>query len=105
MLSFNALGLGNREMSAKRGTAHMPDQREELDPWRVIVSSLFEHVGSFDVPQIIDRAGLSVNWSLTEREDYSETYRKAAYRPRINEAYEALSNEDRLRVAYLVATR
>lgn len=81
----------------------MPDQRHELDPWRVIVSSLFEHVDSFDVPRIIDRAGLSVNWSLTDRENYSHPYRKAAYRPRINQAYEALSNEDRLRVAYIVA--
>ena len=103
VLSFNALGLSNREMSAKWGTARMPDQRDELDPWRVIVSSLFDHIESFDVPQIIDRAGLSVNWSLTDQENYSHTYRKAAYRPRINQAYEALSNEDRLRVAYFVA--
>lgn len=81
----------------------MPNQREDLNPWRVIVSCLFEHVRSFEIPQIIDRSGLPVNWLLTEREDYSETYRKAAYTRQIYEAYDDLSNEDHLRVAYIVS--
>lgn len=81
----------------------MFDREQELDPWRVILSCLFEKVGSYDIPQIIDKAGLPVDWSLTERQDYSHGYRKAAYRPRINKAYEALSREHRLRVAYIVA--
>ena len=41
-------------------------------------------------------------WRLTEREDYSHKYRKAAYRPRINTAYEALNGVDQLRVAFIV---
>ncbi|MDE0006167.1 MAG: hypothetical protein OXQ29_26050 [Rhodospirillaceae bacterium] len=74
---------------------------DELDPWRVILSCLFE-INSYEIPGIIDASGLTVNWRLTEREDYSHNYRKAAYRPRINGAYEALSGDDRLRVAFIV---
>jgi hypothetical protein len=78
-------------------------RRTEIDPWRVICSCLFE-LSSSDIPDIIDRAGLRVDWSLTEKQDYSHSYRKAAYRPRINSAYEALSQEDQLRVVYVVAS-
>ena len=35
----------------------MFDREQELDPWRVILSCLFENVGSYDIPQIIDKAG------------------------------------------------
>ena len=44
-----------------------------------------------------------VDWSLTEREGYSDKYRRATYRPRINKAYEALNAEDRLRVTFIVS--
>lgn len=81
----------------------MVPRRTEIDPWRAICSCLFE-LSSSDIPDIIDRAGLRVDWSLTEKQDYSHSYRKAAYRPRINSAYEALSKEDQLRVVYVVAS-
>lgn len=45
-----------------------------------------------------------MDWSLNEGQDYSHSYRKAAYRPRINTAYEVLGDEDRLRVAYIVGS-
>ena len=78
-------------------------QKSELDPWRVICGHLFE-LDSYYIPEIIDKTGMPVNWTLTEREDGSHTYRKAAYRSRINAAYESLSEQDRLRVAHIVAS-
>lgn len=75
----------------------------ELDPWRVILSHLF-FMHSYDIPQICDRAGLSVDWALTEKEAYSEKTRLAAYRKRINAAYDVLSDENKLRAAYIVVT-
>jgi len=75
----------------------------ELDPWRVIRSFL-ARIDSRAVPDVVDRAGLTVDWTLTDREDYSHSYRWAAYRPRIDAAYEALqSDDDRLRIAFIVA--
>jgi len=75
--------------------------REDLDPWRVILHHLF-FLHSRDIPHILDRAGLAVDWTLTDKENYSEKTRLAAYRPRINVAYEALTDENKLRAAYLV---
>ena len=75
--------------------------RHQLDPWRVIVACLFE-LDSHETPGIIDMSGMAIDWRLTEREDYSHKYRKAAYRPRINAAYEALNEDDKLRVAFIV---
>lgn len=73
-----------------------------LDPWPVIRGVLLD-LDSYEVPKIIDRAGLTVDWTLKEKQDYSHKTRLAAYRPRIDAAYQALSSDDRLRVAYIVA--
>ena len=75
--------------------------RNELDPWRVILACLFE-TDSYEIPNVIDVAGLAVDWQLTERDDYSHKYRKAAYRPRIIKAYESLKGDDQLRVAFII---
>lgn len=77
--------------------------KSELDPWQVILGHLFES-DSYYIPQIIEKTGMMVDWSLTKQENYSHKYRKAAYRPRINSAYNSLSEQDRLRVAYIVAS-
>jgi len=77
--------------------------KSELDPWQVILGHLFE-LDSYDIPQIIEKTGMTVDWSLTDREDYSHKLRKKAYRSRINSAYNLLSEQDRLRVAYIVAS-
>lgn len=77
--------------------------KSELHPWQVILGHLFE-LDSYYIPEIIEKTGMIVNWSLTEREDYSHKYRKAAYRPRINSSYNLLSEQDQLRVAYIVAS-
>lgn len=77
--------------------------KSDLDPWR-IVRSFLSQLRSYDVPDVLDRTGLSVNWSLTEKQDYSHAMRWAAYRPRIDAAYQSLASEDeRLRVAFVLA--
>ena len=74
----------------------------ELDPWRVLRSFLAK-LNSRDVPDVIDRSGLHVDWNLSEKHDGTHSTRWAAYRPRIDAAYELLpSDEDRLRVALLL---
>jgi hypothetical protein len=74
--------------------------RGDLDPWRVIRSFLSK-LRSYDVPDIIDRAGLAVDWTLHPRQDSTHATRWAAYRPRIDAAYESLrSDDDRLRIAF-----
>jgi PLD-like domain len=78
-------------------------EKGDLDPWRVI-RSVLSRLRSYDVPDVLDRTGLPVDWSLTERQDYSHATRWAAYRPRIDRAYQSLtSDEERLRVAFIVA--
>ena len=77
--------------------------KSELDPWRVICAKLFE-ITSYDIPEIIEKTGLAVDWSLSKRQDHSHTYRKSAYRPRINNAYELLGEQERLRVATITAS-
>jgi len=77
--------------------------KTDFDPWRVIRSFLAE-IDSRTVPDIIDRSGMAVDWTLTGHQDYSHSYRWSAYRPRIDAAYQALrSDDDRLRVAFIVA--
>ncbi len=78
-------------------------RRSDLNPWPVI-RGLLLRLSSYDVPGVIDQAGLIVDWSVTERENHSHSTRLAAYRPRIDTAYHGLStDDDRLRVAYIVA--
>lgn len=77
-------------------------KHSDLNPWPVLRSFLLG-LSSYDVPEVVDRAGLTVDWTLTDKENYSHKTRLAAYRPRIDAAYQSLSNtDDRLRVAYVV---
>ena len=79
------------------------ERRSNLSPWPVIRGLLLQ-LSSYDVPGIVDRSGLSVDWNLTLRENYSNSTRLAAYRGRIDAAYENLSgHDDCLRVAYTIA--
>ena len=77
--------------------------KSKLDPWRVLCARLFE-LSSHDIPYIIERTGLVVDWSLNKRQDFSHDSRKSAYRPRINAAYDLLGEDDRLRVVNITAT-
>ena len=81
---------------------HKSNAINKLDPWRIILACVFE-LDSQDIPLIIDMSGMIVDWQLTEQEGYSHKYRKSAYRPRINKAYETLDGEDRLRVNFIIS--
>lgn len=74
----------------------------ELDPWRVICNELF-NLSHYEIPHIIDKTGLVVNWHLAQPEDVSENTRKKTYRPRINAAYDALNKNAKLRVAHITS--
>jgi hypothetical protein len=67
----------------------------ELQAWPVVSSILFEIATSDDIVSVIGRAGLAVDWSLTEQEDFSHKTRKRAYMPRVQRAYSTLPSEDR----------
>lgn len=78
-------------------------RREELDPWPVL-RGLLMGVRSYDVPDVVDRTGLSVDWRLTEKQDWSHATRLSVYRSRIDAAYDGLAkDDDRLRVAFILA--
>ncbi|MGS0756841.1 hypothetical protein ACVBEH_20760, partial [Roseateles sp. GG27B] len=76
--------------------------RSELHPWRVLRSFVLE-LSSYEVPNVLDRAGLQVNWTLTKEQNFSGKMRIAAYRPRIDTAVEELGEEAQLRLAFVVA--
>jgi hypothetical protein len=62
----------------------------------VVSSVLFDLTpASDDIVSIVGRAGLTVDWNLNSRENYSHSTRKRAYRPRVHAAYSALNPEDR----------
>lgn len=73
----------------------------ELHPWRVLRSLVLE-LSSYEVPKVIDRAGISVDWSLTVQKDYSDKMRIAVYRPRIDIAFDELDEKAGLRAAFVV---
>lgn len=79
----------------------MNTTKSDLDPWRIICGHLFE-IDSYYIPELVDKTGMEVDWSLTDRQNYSHKYRKAAYRPRIDFAYQSLSTDDQLRVSYTI---
>lgn len=80
----------------------MEPKKSSLDPWRILLGHLMD-IDSYSIPSIIDKTGMVVDWTLTERENYSHKYRKDALRPRIIAAYDALPNDDKLRVSHTIA--
>lgn len=80
----------------------MNTSKSILDPWRILLSHLME-LDSYYIPDIIDRTGMVVDWSLTERQNYSHKYRKDAFRHRIIAAYNSLAPDDQLRVSHTIA--
>lgn len=73
-----------------------------LHPWPVLRGLLLE-LSSYEVPKIVDRTGLKVDWELSSQKDYSNKMRIAAYRPRIDAAYEQLQEEEGVRAVYIIA--
>lgn len=74
-----------------------------LQPWPAISTYLF-NLSSDEVVDIIASTGLQVNWSLTKEESFSHATRNRAYRPRVDAAYAALQDDDKLRVAWIVTS-
>jgi len=73
----------------------------ELHPWRVLRSVVLE-LNSYDAPKVIDRSGINVDWALKTQKDFSDKMRIAAYRPKIDSAYDELNAEAQLRAAFVV---
>ncbi len=80
----------------------MNTSTSNLDPWRILLSHFME-LDTYDIPRIIDRTGMEVDWSLTEKENYSHKWRRDFFRPRIITAYNSLPQDDQLRVSHTVA--
>jgi len=80
----------------------MSTSKSILDPWRILLSHLM-NLDSYYIPDIIDKTGMVVNWSLTDRENYSHKYRRDAFRSRIIKTYNSLPTDDQLRVSHTIA--
>ena len=78
--------------------------KAQLDPWRVVCGVLFDCDDIDRIQSIIDEAGLIVDWNLTEKQDVSRRTRKKAWRPRVHAAYDRLADDNKLRVAFIVAS-
>ena len=76
-------------------------QPSDLHPWPVLRALVLE-LSSYEVPKVVDRAGLKVDWTLTTQKDFSDKMRIAAYRPRIDAAFDELSEEAKLRAVYVI---
>jgi len=83
--------------------ANPPEAASGLHPWGVVAALVFE-LDSDEVVEIISLAGLPVDWSLTAKQDYSHSTRKRAYRPRVDRAFSALSDSEKLRVSWVVSS-
>jgi hypothetical protein len=95
--------LQSESLTDERENMNTKQDRAALHPWPIVRGFLLR-LDSYDVPGIIDRAGLTVDWQLSERENYSHKMRLSAFRGRIDKTFQELpTEEDRLRVAYIVA--
>jgi len=75
--------------------------KDSLHPWPIILAMLQE-LPSDDVCRIIDSSGIQVNWGLTTRQAATHRTRKREYFPRIQNAYEELSEDNKLSATWLV---
>lgn len=66
-----------------------PRDSANLELWAIVFGYLLDF-RSDDVVRVVSRAGLNVDWTLTEREAYSHSTRVRAYAPRIQAAFDAL---------------
>lgn len=76
-------------------------EKEDLHPWGVISSCLFE-LSSDEVSRVIGLTGLQVDWMLTKEEAFSHATRNRAYLTKIQSAYKLLTDGNKLRVAWIV---
>lgn len=81
----------------------MSSDNAGLHPWKIIAALLFELKGDAIV-EIVSLTGLRVDWSLSEKQEYSNNTRKRVYRPRVDAAIDNLEEQERLRVALVVCS-
>ncbi len=74
-----------------------------LHPWPVLRGLLLE-LSVHEIPKVVDRAGLMVDWTLSSKRQYDDRMRIDAYRPRIDTAYEQLHEEEKFRVEYIIVS-
>lgn len=84
----------------KATTASLPE-KNDLHPWPIILSSL-QALSSDDICRIVGLSGLQVDWNLTREEAHSHNTRKRAYLPKIQAAYNALYDDKKLAVIWLL---
>lgn len=75
----------------------------KLHPWPVIESILAESSTSEGYKITVRKSGLPVDWLLTGNDDYSNLTRIRAYCPRVDLAFNALNEDERLRVCATVS--
>ena len=79
----------------------MEEYQNKLNPLPVALS-VISSLPSDDFLQIIQSAGVRIDLSLTDAENYSHKTRVRAYLPRVNEFIENLEDNDALRAIYLI---
>ena len=76
-----------------------------LDPSATVLATLFDAASSDTVVSVVAGAGLAVDWSLTEKQDYSHKTRKREDFPRIAKVLGELPEEDRAKALTAIARR
>ncbi len=76
-------------------------QKSQLMPWSIVLEELLS-INADKATSIVDKTGMKVDWTLSEKENYSHTTRLRAYKPRIQKAFNALSEQDQLRVIHII---
>jgi predicted nucleotide-binding protein len=75
----------------------------ELDPWGPILSVLFEDGSSDFILGVLQRAGVPIDFKLSEQENYSHTTRKRAYQRRLGTVHSKLDRDLQLRLSQSLA--
>ncbi len=83
-------------------TEQEQNSRNDLHPWPTISAVLFD-LDADTVIKLINLAGINIDLKLTREEAHSNNTRKREYLSRIATAYENLSDDKKLVVAWIVA--
>ncbi len=81
----------------------MEEFSNKLNPLPIALSIL-SSLNSDEFLQIVQSAGVQIDFTLTKDESYSHKTRVRAYLPRVNESIQNLEDNDALRAIYLIFT-
>ena len=73
-----------------------------LSPLPVLLSILFQQSGD-DIVSTMGLCGLEIDWAISSKEGCSDKTRKRAYRQRVDVALSGLSDEEKLRISWIIA--